>query len=131
MKKPLTADGSRAVSYQQIGDGQVHEHRVYPRSSLAPTFQDDRQHRDVSYGRDDHEYAVGDYGDHVALVEFHVVRKIRLIEHGRVRHVVHAGPDRWRTDVHSLGDRVQHGVCVRVHHIHDEGRLRRWRQWRQ
>lgn len=108
------------IAYQEIGDGQVHEHRVYPSAGLAPAFQDDREHRDVADGRDDHQYAVSDYGDHVSLVEPHIVRQIRLVEHGRVRHVVHARPPS-QTIVHADGHRVQHRVRVGFHHFHDCG----------
>lgn len=109
------------VAYQQISDGQVHEHRVYPCAGLASAFQDDRQHRDIAYGRYDQQYAVRDYGDHVALVERQVVRQFWRVEHGRVRHVVHARPadHRWRTHLHAFGDRLQHSIGVRVHYFHD------------
>lgn len=97
---------------------------MYPGAGLAPAFQYDGEHGDVADGRDDHEYAVRDDGDQVALVEPQVVRQRRLVEHGRVGHVVqvdvHLAP---RPFVARAGRRVQCGLNVRVHqvHRHDKG----------
>lgn len=102
----------------------MHEHRVYPGAGLAPALQYDGEHGDVADGRDHHEYAVRDDGDQVALVEPQVVRQRRLVEHGRVGHVVqvdvHLAPRRL---VVRVGGRLQRGLNVRVHqvHRHDEG----------
>lgn len=100
----------------------MHEHRMYPGAGLAPTLQYYSEYGDVADGRDHHEYAVRDYGDHVTLVEPHIVRQIGLVEQGRVRHVVHhARPrlDGRLTGHYTLGDRLQYRVRVGVHHFHD------------
>lgn len=91
-------------TYQKIGYRQVHKHRVYPSAGLASALQDDSEHRDVADGRDDHEYAVRANSHHMALVESHVIREIRLVEHGRVGHV-DVGPS-------LLGRSVDLGVRV-------------------
>jgi len=95
---------------------------VYPGAGLAPALQDDGEHGDVAHGRDDHEHAVRDDGDHVALVEPHLLRQVGLVEDGRVRHVVHARPRLHGRQAgsrdYALGDRLQHLVRVRVHHFH-------------
>lgn len=114
----------RPTTHQQVGDGQVHEHRVDPRAGLAPALQDYREHRDVADGRDHHEYAVGDDGYHVPLVEPHVVRQTGLVEEGsvfRVGRVVGPAKDLRRTGDHAFGHRVQHRAGVRFHHVHGGG----------
>lgn len=97
----------------------MHEHRVYPGASLTPTFQNNGEHGDVANGRNHHEYAVGDYGDHVAFVKTHVLWQIRLVEHGRVGDVVDvmALPVVMVSDSYVLNE---HLTRIGIHYFHND-----------